>query len=229
MSKKKPVKKSVKYDGPMTAGMKFFLAGCVAQLYLLIVNRFYINGTIDQMLSWNGYLKTLAVLGAVAAAVGAVLLKKVKNREIAWYGLGGGAFVAVASALVYWNMQTLSALMTVVPVVLVVDVLWWLFDRDSALSLSILAAALVVVWLNRRADMMAVKALTAALLVALVALLALAKKWKIKSGAMLYASCAIGAVGAVTALVSAAAAYYAMWVLAAAMFCMAVYYTVKQL
>ena len=226
---KKPVKKSVKYDGPMTAGMKFFLAGCAAQLYLLIVNRFYINGTIDQMLSWNGYLKVLTVLGAVMAVAGAVLMKKEKKREIAWYVLGGGIFVAVASALICWNMQTLSALLVIVPVVLVVDVLWWLFDRDSALSLTILAAALVVVWLNRRADAMAVKALAVAALVALAGLLGLAKKWKIKTGGMLYASCAIGALGVAAALVSTAMGYYVMWALAAAMFCMAVYYTVKQL
>lgn len=226
---KKPVKKSVKYDGPMTPGMKFFLAACVAQLYLLIVNRFYINGTIDQVYAWIGYLKIFAVLGVAAAAAGAVWMKKGKNREIGWYILGGGAFVAAANALVYWNMETLSALLVIVPVVLVVDVLWWLFDRDSALSLTILAAALVVVWLNRRADALAVKALAVAVLVALAGLLGLAKKWKIKTGGMLYASCVIGALGTAAAMVSTAVAYYAMWVLAAAMFCMAVYYTVKQL
>ena len=33
--------KPVKRDEPMTGAMKFFLAGCVAELYLLIVRRFY--------------------------------------------------------------------------------------------------------------------------------------------------------------------------------------------
>jgi len=226
---KKPVKKSAKYDGPMTAGMKFFLAGCVAQLYLLIINRFYINGTIDQMLSWNGYLKVLAVLGAVAAAAGAVMAVKGKKKTVAWYVLGGGAFVAAASGLVWWNMETMSILTVLVPAVLVVDVLWWLFDRDSALSLSVLAAALVTVWINRRADMLVVKAMTVGFLAVLAAMVALVKKWKLKSSGMLYASCGIGAVGAAAALVSGTAAYYAMWALAAAIFCMAVYYTVKQL
>ena len=42
--------KQVKRDEPMTGAMKFFLAGCVAELYLLIVRRFYINGTMDQMI-----------------------------------------------------------------------------------------------------------------------------------------------------------------------------------
>ena len=92
---KKTNRKSVKYDGPMTPAMKFFLAGCVAELYLLIVRRFYINGTMDQMLAWYDYLMYLPFLGLAAAAVGAVLLHKWKEkkakRELAWYLLGGGA------------------------------------------------------------------------------------------------------------------------------------------
>ena len=34
-----------KREEPMNGAMKFFLAGCVAELYLLIIRRFYINGT----------------------------------------------------------------------------------------------------------------------------------------------------------------------------------------
>ena len=85
---KKTNRKSVKYDGPMTPAMKFFLAGCVAELYLLIVRRFYINGTMDQMLAWYDYLMYLPFLGLAAAAVGAVLLHKWKEnkakRELSW-------------------------------------------------------------------------------------------------------------------------------------------------
>ena len=46
---------------------------------------------------------------------------------------------------------------------------------------------------------------------------------------MVYAACLISAAGVAAALVSATLAYYVMWVLAAAMFCLAVYYTVRQL
>ena len=45
---KNPNRKPVNRDEPMTGAMKFFLAGCVAELYLLIVRRFYVNGTAVQ-------------------------------------------------------------------------------------------------------------------------------------------------------------------------------------
>ena len=38
---------SRKRDEPMNGAMKFFLAGCVAELYLLIIRRFYVNADSD--------------------------------------------------------------------------------------------------------------------------------------------------------------------------------------
>ncbi|MBQ8389873.1 MAG: hypothetical protein IJX52_02710 [Oscillibacter sp.] len=235
---KKSVKKSVRYDGPMTAGMRFFLAGCVAELYLLIIRRFYVNGTIDQVLAWYNYLLVFAVLGVIAAIAGIVLLRKWKGSkaktEAAWYFVGGGAFAAAASLLIRYNMSALSILTTLIPVVLVIDILWWLFDKDSALSLTALAGALVMVWLLRRSGHIAVKGGAVAFLAALAALVGAVKQGKLKKVSaegkkMLLISCGLSAIGTAAALVSSTIAYYAMWALAAVIFCMAVYYTVKQL
>ena len=84
-SKSKPVKR----DEPMNGAMKFFLAGCVAELYLLIVRRFYINGNAEQQIAWyDYYLKYLIAAGAVVLAVGAVLSvlwrQDKKKRVIGW-------------------------------------------------------------------------------------------------------------------------------------------------
>ena len=231
---KKPEKKAVKYDGPMTHGMKFFLAGCVAQLYLLIVNRFYVYGTMDQVLAWLVYLKVFIGVGLAAAVAGAVMVftAKKQQREKAWYLLGGGVFLAAATALVHWNMEVMPLLTTAVPAVLVIDVLWWLFDRESALSLTVLSLALLAAWVNRRADAMTVKALTVAVAGVIGAAAVLVKQGKVRKvagGGLFYAACSIAAVCAVAAMVSGVMAYYAVWALAAALFCMAVYLTVKQL
>ena len=236
---KKPVKKSrsVKYDGPMTPAMKFFLAVCVAELYLVIVRRFYVNGTIEQVLAWYDYLKVFAAIGLVAALAGVVLVRKWKahqaKKALAWSLLGGGAFVAVSSALVVYNMSALSILTTLVPVVLVIDVLWWLFDKDSAMSLTVLAASLAVVWLCRKSGILAVKTGAAVFLLALLLLMVAVKQNHLPVPAegkkMILISCGIGAIGVVAAMVSTTIAYYSMWALAAVIFCMAVYYTVKQL
>ena len=42
---KNPVSKSkpVKRNEPMHNALKFFLAGCVAEIYLLVIRRFYVN------------------------------------------------------------------------------------------------------------------------------------------------------------------------------------------
>ena len=48
--------KPVKQDDALTPAMKFFLAGCVAELYLLIVRRYYISGSIKQVIAWDSYL-----------------------------------------------------------------------------------------------------------------------------------------------------------------------------
>ena len=242
---KKSNKNSVpsRYDTPMTGGMKFFLLGCVAQLYLLVVRRFYINGTINQVLSWNTYLKVFAAIGAIAAVAGLfiALSKKLTSgkKAVGPYLFGLGLFVAVASALVLVDMSALSVLTTIVPVVLVIDILWWLFDRDSALSLTSLSAALLVVWMCRRGAAgtsgLLVKTLGVACIAAVVIIALLLKKGKLsklisaEGHKMVYVACAVAAAGMAAALVSASLAYYVMWGLAAALFCMAVYYTVRQL
>ena len=242
---KKSNKKSVssRYDSPMTGGMKFFLAGCVGELYLLIIRRFYINGTMDQFLMWYDLLKIFAIAGAVIAAVGAVLsfLWKAdkKRRELAWYVLGGGAFLAGASGLVAWNLNTLSMLVVLVPAVLVTVILWSLFDRDSALVLSVLSCGIVCVWLCRRGtghlSGLVAKAAVILFAVALVALVVALKQGKLKkyfsadAHKMIFFSCGIAAAGTAAGLVSLTVAYYALLALAAIIFCAAVYFTVRQL
>jgi hypothetical protein len=57
---KNPTRKSAKKADSMTPAMKIFLVGLVAELYLLIVRRFYVNGTIQQVVAWDEYLKVFA-------------------------------------------------------------------------------------------------------------------------------------------------------------------------
>ena len=78
---KNPSKKAVGKDEPMNGAMKFFLAGCVAELYLLILRRFYVNADSDvARFAWyDHYLWILAGIGAgvmAVCAVGALALRK---------------------------------------------------------------------------------------------------------------------------------------------------------
>ena len=210
--------KALQKDEQMNGAMKFFLAGCVAELYLLIIRRFYINADSElSRIAWyDRYLWMLAGIGAGVLAVGLIAALTAKTnagrRKTGWALAGAGAFVGIASALVRWNMATLSLMTIVVPVVILLGVLWALYDRECALALTVLGVALLALWGYRRyASSMyvgtAVKALVALYLVALIVLAVLTKQGK--TGKLLpetadrlpvYISCGLSAVAVIGAL-----------------------------
>ena len=239
-------KKPVKRDEPMTSAMKFFLVGCVAELYLMIVRRYYVNGSAEQQIAWfDSYLKTFILVGVAVFAVGAVLSylwrQNKKTRIYAWMLGGFGVFLAAASALILWNMSSLTLLSTLVPVVMVLGIVWSLYDRECAMSLSLLGVSLFAVWICRRQLNSIylgtfVKVAAAVLIVVLIVIAILAKQGKLSKLLSakadltpVYTACALSIVALAAALASPVIAYYAMWVLAIAVFGLAVYYTVKQL
>lgn len=66
--------KPARRDEPMNGAMKFFLAGCVAELYLLLIRRFYVNADSDlQRITWyDSYLWVLVGVGAAVLVAGVV-------------------------------------------------------------------------------------------------------------------------------------------------------------
>lgn len=229
----------------MNGAMKFFLAGCVAELYLLILRRFYINASSElTRIAWyDRYLWVAAAVSAVVlvlGVVGALTVKKKGHKDL-WYVAGVGAFATAASLLVRWSMSTMSLMTVLVPVVMLLGILWALYDRECALALTVLGVSLTALWGFRRYGSSiytgtAVKAMLVLYLVVLVVLALLTKSGKL--GKLLppkadrlpvYVACGISAVALLAALLVSGAAYYAMWALAAVVFALAVYYTVKQL
>ena len=96
--------KALQKDEQMNGAMKFFLAGCVAELYLLIIRRFYINADSElSRIAWyDRYLWMLAGIGAGVLAVG-LIAAQTQNR----LGTGGSRCVCwdclCAGALEYGN------------------------------------------------------------------------------------------------------------------------------
>ena len=238
--------KQVKRDEPMTGAMKFFLAGCVAELYLLIIRRFYVKSPdIVKILWYDRYLWVLLGVGAailVAGVVGGLLLRgDKKKRTIAWCVAAAGAFLGGAAGLIRWNASTLTLLTVVVPVVMVLGVLWNLYDRECALSLTILGASLIALWICRKQMYSMflgtyVKIFAVVYILVLIAVALLTKQGKLKKllpasadPLPVYVACGLSAVALLGTLFSSIVAYYAMWALAIVVFGLAVYYTVKQL
>lgn len=246
--------KQARKDAPLNGAMKLFLAGCVAELYLLLIRRFYINGTIYQVVAWDDALKALVPVGAAVAAVGLVLalvfLKKAGwQRTAGWWVFGAGAFLGGAS----WVARTVYAtgvtmLCVVVPVVMLLGILWFLYDRECFYALTLLGVSSLVVWICRHgvgnANWNTPVKIGAAVYLAVLVLLALsARKAEQKDGMLgklrvlppkadvlpVYTACGLSGAAVLAALFSATVAYYSMWALAVVIFALAVYYTVKQL
>ena len=161
---------------------------------------------------------------------------------------GFGAFLAVASFLIQKNMSLLSPLSALIFVVMLLGILWRLYDRECAYALTILGVSLVALWACRRAvGSLHTATLAKIVAVACIALLALVVflvrkalmsggklgKYRLlpakANGKTIYSACAVSAVAIATTLISVTIAYYAMWFLALVVFALAVYYTVKQL
>ena len=239
--------KPVKRDEPMNSAMKFFLAGCVAELYLLLIRRFYINADSEiQRIAWyDSYLWILTGVGAVILAAGLLCAclwrADSKKRLIGWALTGAGIYAAAVPALVRWNMSSMTLLMVLVPALILLGILWTLYDRECALALTILGVSLIVVWVCRRAFSSSVVGLyvkiAAVAYLALLAALAVQVKRK-KLGKLfptdadplpVYVACGLSLAAILISMVSATVAYYAMWTMAIIVFGLAVYYTVKQL
>lgn len=237
-------RKPVKRNDPMGVATTVFLAGCFAEMYLLMVRRYYVNGNANQVLGWYAALPIIALFGAGILCIGALLAKKwkpnKKKRSYAAWTAGIGAFLMISAALIRINMSFLTLLTTLVPAAMLLALIWLLYDRECALTLTILATALVMLWLCRRLAGSTTLG-TALLLVGagyillLVVLAILVKQRKLpllkaNDDAMpVYVGTALSVVTVAVSIFSATVAYYAMWVLAAVVFALAVYYTVKQL
>ena len=70
-----------KDNAPMNRAMTFFIAGCLAEIYLLVVRRYYINGTLEQVVAWDNYIQVLALVGLGILAVGIGYDKKTKKHH----------------------------------------------------------------------------------------------------------------------------------------------------
>lgn len=235
-----------KRDNPMTHAMAFFFAGCVAELYLLLVRKFYIYGTMKQVLIWYDRLMIFAGIGAAVLTVGialSLLWKKDKEKRVfAWALAALGLFLVISNILIRLYFEPAFMLLSVVvPVGIVLSVLWALYNRECSVAITILCASLIVVWVCRKligsiALGMPVRIIAVIYLLAVAALVWLAKQGKL--GMLLpanadvlpiYVAGGLSALTILVALFSATAAYYAMWCLGVVAFALAVYYTVKLL
>lgn len=244
---KNPNGKSVKKDNSLYGATLFFLAACLAELYLLVLRRYYIHGdVVTEALVWYDRLLIFAGLGAAVLVLGVILsvLWKADGRKrlFGWALTALGGFFAVGSMLARIYVEpAVTLLSVVVPVLMVLTVIWAFYDRECSVALTALCGTMIVLWVCRRlfnnlSMGITVKVLSVVYVALLAGLCYLAKNKKL--GKLLppdadllpiYAATGLSAVAVALSLFSAAVAYYAMWALGIVVFALAVYYTVKQL
>ncbi len=233
------------------------LAGLAAEAYLLLINTYFVGGTVGQVLAANSFLQVMTWVGLAAAIVGAALLflRGKKEGFARWGGwlLGCGAFFAFSSVLmrkIYGEGTT--AMCILVPVLMVLGIIALLYPGEFAVeSTALVVSIAALVLLSSGADKAAWAALVrvcAALAIAAVLLMTVCVLLVRKNGGMLgtgaksrrvfeaqadyrlvFLTLGLCLATVALALIVPAAAFYGVWLLAALTFCLAVYYTIRLL
>jgi len=234
-----------------------FLAACAAEIYVLAIRRYYINGTLNQVITWDDVLKKTLYAGLAVAAVGLILglaLRNVKKvspwvRRSGWWLMALGVFLTVSgwvSREVYATGVTMMCV--VIPLIMLFGILWLLYERECFVTLTILGVSMLAVWICRHGVgntfWNTYVLIGAGIYLILLVLIALATRGAEKNGGKtgkfrvlpadadplpIYAACGISAAAVALSLLSTVVAYYTMWTLAVIIFALAVYYTVRQL
>ena len=232
--------------------MNVFLLGLAAECYLFLVYRFHSGGSINSFLLWDDILRVLVWVGmavaAVAAVAGIVKHKAPKFRRIA-FATGGCALFVGATAWIMTRFVDTGAvaLCIAVPVVTVLGLIYFLYQRECFVSTALLAGSLFTVWICGRGLVGSWGTLITAcaiavivgLLAVMIGLLFVRKnegklgKFRIFSAdcsyTVLIAVCILCAAIIAAAIFMPAITFYLTWALVVLLFAELAYYTVKMM
>lgn len=234
----------------LNRALGLFTAGFIAEFYLLLVNQYFVKGTIDQLVAASYFLEVMlwAGLALVAAGVMFTVMREKWTRFVRLGGwlLGVGVFLTLSSELMLKIYPAgTTAMCILVPVLMLLCVVFLLYEREfavqaAALALTIAAAVLVNHGSTAMAGMVRAASLAALVLTAaLLVLLLLLKKregklgetviFPAKANYALTGAVLVFCIAALALALFAGMAYYVIWGAAVALFALAVYYTVRML
>lgn len=254
MPKKNAVEGIKENNAPLNGALKFFVGGCLAEVYLLMARKYYVNGDVNQMLAWDAALPMLMGAGAAVLVLGALLAFVWRKqtgwrRTLAWSVVCVGLFFSAGSWLIRAVYPTGITLLSIAAAAgTLLGVFWCLYARDCFFAMTVLGSGLLAAWVCRhgvpssawRMYVIAGAVVYVALLAAAAAAFRRAERGDGTVGALrvlprgadatvLLVSCGLSAAAAVVSIFSTVAAYYAMWALGLVIFILAVFYTVKEL
>ena len=151
----------------LNSALTIFTAGFIAEFYLLLINAYYVKGTVDQLVAVATYLEIMTVVGAAVLGAGIVLTamrkKWMRFETLGKWLLGVGAFLAVSSYVMrkIYPAGT-TAMCVLIPVVMLLSVVLLLYQHEftvQAVALTVTIAASTL--LSRSGDVLS--GITAAL------------------------------------------------------------------
>lgn len=128
-----------------------FLAGLSAECVLFLIYRCYLGGSVDSFLAWHNILEVLVwvALAVFAAGIGIAFVKKndAKIRKTCLIvGFSGLFLSAVSFISTRFRGNGLTGLCVVVPLVTVLGLVYFLYQRECFLSTTLLAGTLFTNW-----------------------------------------------------------------------------------
>ena len=133
----------------LNSALTLFTAGFIAEFYLLLINQYFVKGSVDQVVAIAGYLEVMAIVGAAAFGAGVVLtVMRRKWTRFAAAGkwlLGLGLFFGVSSLLMrrVYPMGT-TVMCILVPVLMLLAVVFLLYQHEFAVKAIALTLAIAM-------------------------------------------------------------------------------------
>ena len=253
MDKKQREERRRQEDIALQRGLLWVVGAIVLEALLVLVNRFYINFTLDDP-GVNAYLtlgkalpvlRNIALIGAALALVWTVLQLK-KGGKFGWPLIGAialGAVAVCAHVTVKYQGPGVNMLFWLVAAWAVLALVYYIYQREFFLAASACGMSVLALWFVRYGAGGRPEAL---LLIAAITVVTAAALWlKKNDGALtekagfqflpqksnytvLLATCAASLAAVIAALlIGGTVAYYLIYVMVAWMFALFVYYTVK--
>ena len=226
----------------LNSALTLFTAGFIAEFYLLLINQYFVKGSVDQVVAIAGYLEVMAIVGAAAFGAGVVLT--VMRRKWTRFAAAGKWLLGLGLMRRVYPMGT-TVMCILVPVLMLLAVVFLLYQHEFAVQTIALTLAIAsAVLLNHGSSSMpalvtafcwAAMVFVAALLVLTVMLQKHEGSYKgtaifpAKTNYALTCAVLVLSIAAIAVSLFAGLAYYVIWGAAVLLFVLAVWYTVKML
>ena len=228
----------------------------VAEIYFLLCYRFFVQGTMQSLVTMAGVIAVVGYIGLAAAIAGAILFAVRRRGKLAQ----GGVWLLLLGVILFAGSRLMLAIYptgttvmcAVVPLLALAGFVYYLYQKEFFCAGLGMGLAVAGMWLAHRAVGSAAWSsryviVEVVLLILVLALLAVTVaigrnggKWGKAGGekmifsgtsnyALAYGALVLAAVFILVGIFAAAAALYLMWAGIALLFVMAVYYTIHMM